>query len=889
MKSSEVDTRPCPQCGTGCSPEHHYCPTCGFPVGTVRDSGEDHFVGQTLPGGYHIVDLISIGGMGRVYRAEQSVLGRTVAVKLIHPHLLSDENSALRFLTEARAASRLNHPNSIAVFDFGRTDDGQPYLVMEFLRGKDLARIAYEEGALPFPRIINILQQVLAALAEAHDLGIIHRDLKPENIFVEPMRRGGDFVKVLDFGLAKLKADTHAPSVTSPGIVCGTPDYMAPEQGRGDPIDGRSDLYAVGVILFQLLTGRLPFEAESPTQVVMMHLSMPVPDPRQVCPERNVPDALAEVTQRALAKKPRERFQDALEFSDELKNVLVAIDREAEAPRASRTSVHPLEAQTCPTCGSLVPAAKYCLECGGRLAPATTAPPSQELPPLPFPLVAREEQLDFLRSRRADTVGTLAAVRLVGEPGVGKTRLLREFLDECQQDGDSIVLTGPDPYWAEVAYWAVGQAIRSLTGLTGPDVRVELSSDLSPVAAAGLQEIFGSERSRDVHRAPKQRRYAVAEALRWALCRAAREAPSLRVILAMDDLHRVDPPSRAALADLLTDSLVEGVLVVATHLPGFEAEWGAADAARVLHGLPHEIAAGLLPASASDALMSDDVSSSALPLHIEQLLRYLLEGGSAPPARLADLIARRLDGLRPEARRALQALAVMGDNLDVKLLSRIVEATEPLDPAIHLLERRGMVYRELDRISTAHPLLREVVQAGTPVAVRRELHGRALDLSNERGTPLEARALHAYHAQDSFRALLLLDQVAEHALTRGDTSTEILALRRGLEIARVEISRGELDDPLGAVLIFGRKLGASLTRAGNFADAEGVLREALDVAGPSGSDRARVLGALAHVARSRQRASDSLDFMSQAIAAARDAGASDLVLTFTDTLRAWKS
>ncbi|HEY5375335.1 MAG TPA: serine/threonine-protein kinase, partial [Polyangiaceae bacterium] len=250
---------------------------------------DDKFVGKSLPGGYYILDLISVGGMGRVYRAEQAALGRTVAVKIIHPHLLSDENSALRFMTEARAASQLNHPNSIAVFDFGRTDDGQPYLVMEFLRGKDLARVAYEEGPLPFSRIVEVLRQTLAALSEAHDLGIVHRDLKPENIILEPLRRGGDFVKVVDFGLAKLRADAQHPSVTSPGIVCGTPDYMAPEQGRGDPIDGRSDLYSMGVVLFQLLTGRLPFEADSPTQVVMMHLTIPVPDPRQVAPERNIP------------------------------------------------------------------------------------------------------------------------------------------------------------------------------------------------------------------------------------------------------------------------------------------------------------------------------------------------------------------------------------------------------------------------------------------------------------------------------------------------------------------------------------------------------------------------------------------------------------------------
>jgi serine/threonine-protein kinase len=225
----------------------------------------------------------------------------------------------------------------------------------------------------------------------------------------------------------------------------------------------------------------------------------------------------------------------------------------------------------------------------------------------------------------------------------------------------------------------------------------------------------------------------------------------------------------------------------------------------------------------------------------------------------------------------------------VRLLGRVVPSPEALDGAIHLLERRGFVLREDLIVSTSHPLIREIVEAGTPLAVRRELHAHALDLADENSAPLEVKALHAYHAQDSFRALLLLEQVAEQALARGDTASEILALRRGLEIARLEISRGELDDPLSAVLIFGRKLGAALTRAGNYADAEGVLREALDVAGPSGADRARVLGALAHVARGRLRAHDALDYIDQAISVARESGAQDLVLAFTDTRRAWAS
>jgi tetratricopeptide (TPR) repeat protein len=884
MKSPAVGTRPCPQCGTSCSPEHHYCPTCGFPVGTLGDSSEDRFIGQTLPGGYHILDLISIGGMGRVYRAEQSALGRTVAVKIIHPHLLADENSVVRFMTEARAASRLNHPNSIAVFDFGRTDDGQPYLVMEFLRGKDLARIAYEDGPLPIPRIINVLQQVLAALAEAHDLGIIHRDLKPENVILEPMRRGGDFVKVLDFGLAKLKAEPLATNVTSPGIVCGTPDYMAPEQGRGDPIDGRSDLYAVGVILFQLLTGKLPFEAESPTQVVMMHLSMPVPDPRQVAPERAVPEILVGVVRKALAKDPGHRFQDALEFSDGLRNAHAAIERGSSS---ARPSVYPGDAQRCPTCGSLVPAAKFCLECGGRLTAHTTFPPAQA-PPLPFALEGREDDLEYLRERRSDAAETLVGVRLVGDTGVGKTRLLREFLDECRHEGDAIALACPDPYWAEVAYYTVRRAVTELTLLHEDELLAHAGAGLTPAAGMGLAEMLSLAPGRDARRTPTLRRHAVAEALRWALHRAVRQAPSGRAVLAIDDLHRVDPPSRQAFADVLSEPMTCGVLVVGCHTAGFDPQWGGRRPARVLEGIRRSAAARLLPPGGSMPAL-DGHDETRLPLHLEQLVRYYLEGGSDPPRGLADLMARRLDDLRPNARRALQALAVLGNELDETLLGRAAAISEELESALGLLERRGMVERGQGKISTSHPLLREVVQAGTPAAVRRELHARALALSDERAAPLEARALHAYHAQDSFRALLLLEQVAEHALARGDTVSEVLALRRGLEIARREISRGELDDPLSAVLIFGRKLGAALTRAGSFADAEGVLREALDVAGPSGADRARVLGALAHVARGRQRSGDALDYMDQAIQAARESGAHDLVLAFTDTRRVWAS
>jgi tetratricopeptide (TPR) repeat protein len=237
----------------------------------------------------------------------------------------------------------------------------------------------------------------------------------------------------------------------------------------------------------------------------------------------------------------------------------------------------------------------------------------------------------------------------------------------------------------------------------------------------------------------------------------------------------------------------------------------------------------------------------------------------------------------------LQALTVLGDRIDPALLMRMLPTAHQLDHTLDVLTRTGMVVRDGSDISTSHPLLHEIVLAGIPAAARRELHSKALASLDPGSAPLEARAVHAYHAQDSFQALLLLEQVADRAAARGDTPAEILALRRGLELARVEISRGELDDPLQAVLIFGRKLGVALTRAGHFADAEGVLREALDIAGPSGTDRARVLAVLAEVAHARKRNPEALSFIDEAIETARRSGAHDLVTSLSMTRAVWAS
>jgi serine/threonine-protein kinase len=875
-------------------------------VGKVAVSPDDPLIGRTLPGGYLILELVGIGGMGRVYRAEQTNLGRTVAVKIIHPHLVGEENAAARFITEARAASRLNHPHSVGIIDFGKSPDGQLYLVMEYLRGRDLARVNYEEGPLPFRRMVDVLRQTLAALAEAHNESIIHRDLKPENIILEPVRSGGDFVKVVDFGLAKIRADTQQPSITSPGIVCGTPEYMSPEQARGDPLDARSDLYAVGVILYQMLTGRLPFEAESPTQVVLAHLTQPPRDPREVAPERQIPAPIVAVALKALAKDPRDRYQDSDDFSAALAEALATIeDRGVSGRGATALAVR------CPTCGALNPASqKFCGECGAATTSTqlTTLPGRASAPPPPpaaapathptepsagsertrpgaLPFIDRHDELAWLEARRAEA-RTLTGARVVGDVGVGKTRLVREFLDVASAAGDVVVQTGPDPAWAEVGYWALRRAIVRLAALpeSGGGPREWVAA--TPEARRGLADVFGHEapeRAGDL--SPDERRFAAAEALRWALVRGSERARGHRVVLAVDDLHCVDGASRNAFADALSDPPLVPALLIATYAPGFDPGW-ASDiaAARVLTGLPTTEVTKVLSSAIRPSAAGLGGARTIVPLYLEQMLRFSREESSAVPTGLADVIAVRVERLAADARRVLQAAAVWGDDADDEVLTRMLGEGVDLIEALGFLRRAGMIIVGEAGIRTSHPLVREVTLATIPVAVRRELHAAAAEVCDERDLPIEVRAVHEYWGGTAFQALLLLERVSVLATARGDHQGAIIALRRALELGRRELFRGELDDPMRAVLIFSRKLGEALVRGGQLNDAEGVLREALDVAGPSGKDRASVLGALAHVAHERDRRQEARDYLREALELATRSGAHELV-TSLETLR----
>jgi tRNA A-37 threonylcarbamoyl transferase component Bud32/tetratricopeptide (TPR) repeat protein len=296
----------------------------------------DPLVGRTISGRYRIVAPLGKGGMGAVYRAEHVMLKKDVALKFLHAELGRLEEVARRFEREAEAAAKLQHPNIIQVTDFGR-DEGMLFLVMELLVGVALTEVIRPRGvahALPQVRALNIERQILLALEHAHAVGIVHRDLKPDNVMLVERDGEKDIVKLLDFGIAKMTtaADGNkGETLTQAGMVFGTPEYLSPEQAMGEEADQRADLYSAGVVLYEMLTGKRPFEAESKVAVVSMHITKKAIPVTQAAPSAGISRRVEEIVERAMAKKREERFASAREFLDALEGKRISTTIEIEA------------------------------------------------------------------------------------------------------------------------------------------------------------------------------------------------------------------------------------------------------------------------------------------------------------------------------------------------------------------------------------------------------------------------------------------------------------------------------------------------------------------------------------------------------------------------------
>ena len=357
----------------------------------------DPLLGRVLNDRYTIVSAVGHGGMGRVYKALQAPLDRVVALKVLGAGHDRDPNFYKRFFLEASVTAKLTHPNTITLYDYGRTEDGVFFIAMEYLNGRTLSQAMQADGPLAQERVIHIAQQICRSLKEAHSLGIIHRDLKPANVMLLTQQDDHDFVKVLDFGLVKFfSGESTESDITNAGTFMGSPHYIAPEQARNRSPDQRCDIYSLGVLLYHMLTGRVPFTAAAPVDIILKHLhDAPVP-PADARPDLRIAPDLQEVVLRCMAKNREERFQSMDELLAQLKAVRTRLTGAPQAstpePQAKASSGAMAQTPPTPQPGLRTPSQPMS-------ALRVTPPRGMSRPPPPPPADAFAEQATPIRHR----------------------------------------------------------------------------------------------------------------------------------------------------------------------------------------------------------------------------------------------------------------------------------------------------------------------------------------------------------------------------------------------------------------------------------------------------------------------------------------------------------
>jgi serine/threonine protein kinase len=861
-----------------------FCPACGTEVPPTEPTPADPLIGQKLLGRYEVVELISAGGMGLVYRALHHPLDRNVAVKLVHPRLTADKDIVARFMVEAQIASRLNHPNIVSIHDFGWTppsEGGHLILVMELLGGSSLTQLLKTSSPLPLPRVADIVVQILGALGEAHFHGVVHRDVKPANIVVQPERDGTDRVKLIDFGIARLDAGQR---ITREGQILGTTSYMAPEQTRGRAAPS-ADLYAVGVIFFQMLAGRVPFTGPSPEVVMAQHTRAPRPDPRLVAPDRGIPDALAEVCLKAMAVEPRERYLTADAFAHAVLEAaelpaqtrtsrsFMSLDRVSPIPIERRSSRPPpdqptrIERRTLPPAPSEEPTVA---EIPFDAALGAPLPPETEL-------FGRNEELAWATAMVSGQCPTSGFV-LWGRAGVGRTSLLRAVLSTAVRSGaTALFIPAPPAPSNELSGEGLRAVLTRLTGV-GPWNRelVTGSAASEPLAALGLRVLFGGDSAREALH-PETVRSALVAALLWGIrgVRAALRRGS--VILAIDDADLFDNVSRAALASVLCLDPIADLVIVASSESSPE-QWAKPPLfGRELRPLPRGAATNRLDERGRRLVPSSRTELE--PLYVEQLHHWLAEVGDVlPPEGLLDLVEARLHGLSSSARWALQAVTVAGEATLEQLVTMVPEP-DSFYAALLVLELGGFVEVRRDAVGLRHAIFGRVAQAIAPRGAMAFLHARLLDSSRE--LPVELLAHHRAAGEAALQAFLSIEHAARLRFSYGDDDGGIAMLSEGLRLARGAYLNGD-EAAESAWAIFVEQLASALVRLGRSDGAAGAFVEILEVLRPSDPLRARMLAGLARTTLARGRPADAEARFLEAIAVAERLGDWD----FAGSLRA---
>jgi serine/threonine-protein kinase len=493
----------CPNCRTPLASEARFCPACGFAL-AVTSSATDlpvaqrDLVGREIGGNYRILAKLGEGGMGAVYRGEQISLRRPVAVKVLRPELSRNEVLLRRFQAEAQVIARISHPNTVSIYDFGQDSDGSLFIAMEFIEGRSLRTVVSREAPLPSRRALHIAAQIAASIADAHGRSIVHRDLKPDNVMLQERGRDRDVVRVLDFGIAKLRDEGRQTQqqMTQAGDMLGTPQYMAPEQIRGEAIDGRVDIYALGCMIYEMVTGRMAFEAPTVMAMLSKHLvEMPMP-PSVRRPDLALPAAIDRLVLTAMQKDPAARPSTMDLYGEQIAAALAAMPLDAahaaaSGPRTRTPTPVPPSLYGDPNAAAVSPAPGY-------PSPSPyAAPPSPTAPAYPAPALgsvagAASAQgtpapvgMAYAPPRARSRVGLYAGLAVLGLGAIGVAAWqLAKNAGGRSAPADAAAPSGPDPWSAaKPDPWAGGAATPATAADAGA-VAVAPAADAGAVAVA---------------------------------------------------------------------------------------------------------------------------------------------------------------------------------------------------------------------------------------------------------------------------------------------------------------------------------------------------------------------------------------------------------------------
>jgi predicted ATPase len=753
-----------------------------------RSSPQPITIGSTLNNRYRLDEQLGEGGAGVVYKAEDMQLSRTVAIKiLIGDRQMADEKLE-RFRSEARSVARLNHPNIITLYDYAE-EGGRPYLVIEYIPGQDLWELdnSFAPGLMPVEKSVAIINDVLAALDYSHAHRVIHRDLKPENVMITPE----DQVKVMDFGLARIEGQSR---LTQDGLVAGTAAYLAPELAIGETGDHRADLYAVGVILYELLTGRRPFSGDDPLTVISQHIHAPVVPPQHYTP--SIPDDLQNVILKLLLKQPDDRYQTAGDTAKDLAPIMLRLQSNTSGQAVSRTRTIPsLPVQQIPS--------QALLERIDR-----------------GKMFGREAELDELKQRwdmvRMGEYQQQPLVLISGEAGIGKTRLLRELeVYTGLRDGYRLhgVAREQD---AGQPYAIVAAILRNYI----KEQSAEVLRQQMPGSIAGevvkLVPLVGEKLGYIQPNAalePAAERARLLDQVTTFLLNMAYEQPTL---LLLDDLHFADPGSLDIL-ELLLRRARESSLLVAGAYRGVALSYSnpanrlitKLEAQELAYRLPlrrlsqrvvQDMLEGLLGNAVSHRFMESIYQATeGNPLFIEETIKSLAVDGQIRlndgrweqqnttlfhvPGSIKTVLGKRLDFVKKQTLELLQLAAVIGRSFPLNLLveaspfdddviqwaieealsAQLIEVVKIVDQPLNTTSLEIVIYYQFQ-----HALIRETLYEELRPLRRRQLHRRVANATEKlaRNQTISNPAVLAHHfisgAQDE-RAVPYLRQAGEQA------------------------------------------------------------------------------------------------------------------------------